>query len=111
MGVALDIRKNDQVQVLAGRDKGKVGRVLEVVPPKRWVFVEHVNVVKRHTRPNPAKQIRGGVLDKEGPIHVSNVALICDECGPTRIQHRKKVEGKKVRTVRICAKCEKVLDR
>jgi large subunit ribosomal protein L24 len=111
MGVALDIRKNDQVQVLAGRDKGKVGRVLEVVPRKRWVFVEHVNVVKRHTRPNPAKQIRGGVLDKEGPIHVSNVALICDECGPTRIQHRKKVEGKKVGTVRICAKCEKVLDR
>jgi large subunit ribosomal protein L24 len=111
MGVALDIRKNDQVQVIAGRDKGKVGRVLEVVPQKRWVFVEHVNVVKRHTRPNPAKQIRGGVLDKEGPIHVSNVALICDECGPTRIQHRKKVEGKKVRTVRICTKCEKVLDR
>jgi large subunit ribosomal protein L24 len=111
MGVALDIRKNDQVQVLAGRDKGKVGRVLEVVPRKRWVFVEHVNVVKRHTRPNPAKQIRGGVLDKEGPIHVSNVALMCDECGPTRIQHRKKVEGKKVMTVRICAKCEKVLDR
>jgi len=111
MGVALDIRKNDQVQVIAGRDKGKVGRVLEVVPRKRWVFVEHVNVVKRHTRPNPAKQIRGGVLDKEGPIHVSNVALICDECGPTRIQHRKKVEGKKVRTVRICTKCEKVLDR
>jgi large subunit ribosomal protein L24 len=111
MGVALDLRKNDQVQVLAGRDKGKVGRILEVVPRKRWVFVEHVNVVKRHTRPNPAKQIRGGILDKEGPIHVSNVALICDECGPTRIQHRKKVEGKKVMTVRICAKCEKVLDR
>jgi large subunit ribosomal protein L24 len=111
MGVVLDLRKNDQVQVIAGRDKGKVGRILEVVPRKRWVFVEHVNVVKRHTRPNPAKQIRGGILDKEGPIHVSNVALICDECGPTRIQHRKKVEGKKVMTVRICAKCEKVLDR
>jgi large subunit ribosomal protein L24 len=111
MGVGLDIRKNDQVQVMAGRDKGKVGRVLEVVPRKRWVFVEHVNVVKRHTRPNPAKQIRGGILDKEGPIHVSSVALVCDECGPTRIQHRKKVEGKKVMTVRICAKCEKVLDR
>jgi len=111
MGVALDIRKNDQVQVLAGRDKGKVGRVLEVVPRKRWLFVEHVNVVKRHTRPNPGKQIRGGVLDKEGPIHISNVALVCDECGPTRIQHRKKAEGKKVITVRVCAKCEKILDR
>jgi large subunit ribosomal protein L24 len=111
MGVALDIRKNDQVQVIAGRDKGKAGRVLEVVPRKRWLFVEHVNVVKRHTRPNPGKQIRGGVLDKEGPIHISNVALVCDECGPTRIQHRKKAEGKKVITVRVCAKCEKILDR
>jgi large subunit ribosomal protein L24 len=111
MGMTLDIRKNDQVQVLAGRDKGKAGRVLEVVPRKRWVFVEHVNIVKRHTRPNPAKQIRGGILDKEGPLHVSNVALICDECGPTRIQHRKKAEGKKVVTVRVCAKCGKVLDR
>jgi len=111
MGSTLDIRKNDQVQVLAGRDKGKAGRVLEVVPRKKWIFVEHVNIVKRHTRPNPAKQIRGGILDKEGPVHVSNVALICDECGPTRIQHRKKAEGKKVVTVRVCAKCGKVLDR
>jgi large subunit ribosomal protein L24 len=111
MGTTLDIRKNDQVQVLAGRDKGKAGRVLEVVPKKKWIFVEHINIVKRHTRPNPAKQIRGGILDKEGPVHVSNVALICDECGPTRIQHRKKAEGKKVVTVRVCAKCGKVLDR
>ena len=111
MGSTLDIRKNDQVQVLAGRDKGKAGRVLEVVPRKKWIFVEHVNIVKRHTRPNPGKQIRGGILDKEGPVHVSNVALICDECGPTRIQHRKKAEGKKVVTVRVCAKCGKVLDR
>ena len=111
MGTSLDIRKNDQVQVMAGRDRGKVGRVLEVVPKKRRVFVEHANMVKRHTRPNPAKQVRGGVLEKEGPIHVSNVALVCSECGPTRIQHRKKAEGKKVVTVRVCAKCEKVLDR
>ena len=111
MGISLDIRKNDQVQVMAGRDRGKVGRVLEVVPKKRRVFVEHANMVKRHTRPNPAKQVRGGVLEKEGPIHVSNVALVCSECGPTRIQHRKKAEGKKVVTVRVCAKCEKVLDR
>jgi len=110
MGFSLDIRKNDQVQVMAGRDKGKVGRVLEVNPGKHRVFVEHVNMVKRHTRPNPAKQIRGGILEKEGPIHVSNVALVCGECGPTRIQHRKKVEGKKVKTVRICHKCQKVLD-
>ncbi len=108
MGLALDIRKNDQVQVIAGRDKGKVGRVLEVEPQKSRLYVEHVNMVKRHTRPNPSRQIRGGILEKEGPIHVSNVALVCSECGPTRIKHAEKAEGKKVR---LCAKCGKVLDK
>ncbi len=108
MGVALDIRKNDQVHVIAGRDKGKAGRVLEVLPQKQRLFVEHVNMVKRHVRPNPAKQIRGGILEKEGPIHISNVALVCSECGPTRIQHREMAGGKKVR---VCAKCEKSLDK
>ena len=107
MGIVLDIRKNDQVQVIAGRDKGKVGRVLEVEPQMRRIYVEHVNMIKRHTRPNPARQIRGGILEKEGPIHVSNVALVCSECGPTRIQHREKAEGKKVR---VCAKCGKPLE-
>ncbi len=104
----LDIRKNDTVRVMAGRDKGKEGRVLEVEPRQNRLYVEHVNIIKRHTRPNPAKQIRGGILDKEGPIHVSNVALICGDCGPTRVQHRQTAEGKKVR---VCAKCEQVLDR
>ena len=108
MGSSLDIRKNDTVKILAGRDRGKEGRVLEVDPGRDRLFVEHVNMIKRHTRPNPAKQIRGGILEKEGPIHVSNVALICGECGPTRIQHREKAEGKKVR---VCVKCGKVLDR
>ena len=108
MGFGLDIKKNDQVQVIAGRDKGKVGRVLEVEPGKRRLYVEHVNMIKRHTRPNPAKQIRGGVLEKEGPIHISNVALVCSDCGPTRIQHREMAGAKKVR---ICAKCEKSLDK
>ena len=108
MGKGLDIRKNDVVRVIAGRDKGKEGRVLEVVPQKKRLFVEHVNIIKRHTRPNPNKQIRGGILDKEGPIHASNVSLVCSECGPTRIQHREKAEGSKVR---VCAKCGQVLDR
>jgi len=108
MGTVLDIRKNDQVQVIAGRDKGKVGRVLEVEPRQQRLFVEHVNMIKRHTRPNPAKQIRGGILEKEGPIHVSNVALVCSECGPTRVQHREMAAGKKVR---ICVQCEKSLDK
>jgi large subunit ribosomal protein L24 len=108
MGSSLDIRKNDQVHVIAGRDKGKVGRVLEVEPSKNRLYVEHVNIVKRHVRPNPAKQIRGGVLEKEGPIHVSNVALVCSDCGATRIQHRE-MAGKK--RVRVCAKCHKSLDK
>lgn len=108
MAVGLDIRKDDQVQVIAGRDKGKVGRVLQVEPRRLRLFVEHVNMVKRHVRPNPAKQIRGGVLEKEGPIHVSNVALVCSECGPTRIQHREMAGGKKVR---VCAQCDKSLDK
>jgi len=108
MGIALDIRKNDQVQVMAGRDKGKVGRVLRVEPARARLYVEHVNMVKRHTRPNPAKQIRGGILEKEGPIHISNVALVCSECGPTRVQHRQMAERKKVR---VCVKCGKVLEK
>ena len=108
MAFALDIRKNDEVRVLAGRDKGKSGRVLEVEPKKNRLYVEHVNMIKRHTRPNPGKQIRGGIIEKEGPIHLSNVALVCSDCGPTRIQHRRKAEGE---TVRVCAKCGKVLER
>ena len=106
----MDIRKNDIVQVMAGDDRSqkKQGRVLEVEPERHRVYVEHVNMMKKHVRPNPAKQIRGGILEKEGPIHVSNVALVCSECGPTRIQHRLMADGKKVR---ICAKCEKSLDK
>jgi len=108
MGLRLDIRKNDEVKVIAGRDKGKLGRVLEVEPRLRRLYVEHVNMIKRHTRPNPGKQIRGGILEKEGPIHVSNVALVCSECGVTRIEHRAMAGGKKVR---ICVKCKKSLDK
>ncbi|MGH9448130.1 MAG: 50S ribosomal protein L24 [Terriglobia bacterium] len=108
MGKGIDIHKNDVVRVIAGRDKGKEGRVLEVYPQKNQLFVEHINIIKRHTRPNPNKQIRGGILDKEGPIHISNVALLCADCGPARIQHRERAEGEKVR---VCAKCGQVLDR
>ena len=108
MSGALHIRKHDEVKIMAGRDKGKTGRVLEVVPETNQVFVEHVNMIKRHTRPNPNKQIRGGILEKEGPINVSNVQLVCGDCGPTRVRRAQKAEGKKVR---VCAKCGKVLDK
>ena len=108
MAGRLRLRKNDQVQVIAGRDKGKTGRILTVSPKKDRVLVEQVNMIKRHTRPDPSKQIRGGIVEKESPIHISNIALICTECGPTRIQVREKAAGKKVR---ICVKCETVIDK
>ena len=108
MATRLRLRKDDQVQVTAGRDKGKTGRILTVFPKKGNVLVEQVNMIKRHIRPDPSKQIRGGIVEKESPIHISNIALICTECGPTRIQVREKAAGKKVR---ICVKCEAVIDK
>lgn len=110
MGSTLDIKKNDEVKVVAGRDKGKTGRVLSVLPQKHQVFVEHANMIKRHTRPNPAKQIRGGVIDKEGPIDISNVALLCSECGPTRVRHQRMAGGEKGKKVRQCTKCGNVIE-
>ncbi len=112
MRMKIEIRKNDQVRVLAGRDKGQSGRVLEVHPEKGRLIVENVNKIKKHVRPNPGKQIRGGILEEAGPIHVSNVALICSECGPTRIKHQRMAGGSKGKgkTVRACAKCGKTLD-
>ena len=93
--------------VIAGKEKGKRGRVLRVLTDKERVVVERVSVVKRHTKPTQANP-RGGILEKEGPIHISNVALVCSECGPTRVQHRQMAEGKKVR---VCVKCGKVLEK
>lgn len=112
MRMKIEIRKNDQVRVIAGRDKGQTGRVLEVRAEKHRLIVENINKIKRHVRPNPAKQIRGGILEEAGPIHVSNVALICSDCGPTRIKHQRMAGGskKKGKSVRACAKCGKVLD-
>jgi len=108
MATRLRLRKDAPVPVTAGRDKGKTGRILTVFPKKGHVLVEQVNMIKRHTRPDPSKQIRGGIVEKESPIHISNIALICTECGPTRIQVREKAAGKKVR---ICVKCEAVIDK
>jgi large subunit ribosomal protein L24 len=69
------IRKNDEVIVISGKDRGKQGKVLRVDPPKQRVYVEGLNIIKRHTRPTPGSMQPGGVIEKEGPIHVSNVAL------------------------------------
>jgi large subunit ribosomal protein L24 len=97
------IKHGDTVKIMSGRDKGKTGRVLSVDPVKRSVTVEHANIIKRHTRPNPSKNIRGGILDKEGPIHVSNVMLLCPGCGKhTRLGTSTTPNGTKVRVCRRC---------
>ncbi len=99
----LGIRHGDTVKIMAGRSKGKTGKVLSVDPAKRRVTVEHANMIKRHTRPNPSKNIKGGILEKEGPMNVSNVLLVCPGCGKhTRAGHTKLPDGTKVRVCRRC---------
>jgi large subunit ribosomal protein L24 len=91
------------VKVMAGRSKGKTGKVLTVNREKGRVTVEHANMIKRHTRPNPSKNVRGGIVDKEGPIHISSVMLICPGCDKhTRVGHTKLPDGTRVRVCRRC---------
>ena len=102
------IRKNDNVVVTTGRDSGKRGRVLKVIPAKGRLIVEGVNIIKRHTRPNPQRNIKGGIVERESSLHVSNVQLVCPACGkPTRIGHSTQGDRK----VRVCRKCEGVVDK
>ena len=103
------IRRNDTVLVTAGKDRGKRGRVLKINPDTNRVLVEGVNLVSRHTRPNPGKNIKGGIMKREAPLHASNLQLVCPECGArTRIGHKLLGDGRKVRT---CRKCEGVVDK
>jgi large subunit ribosomal protein L24 len=107
--LATPIRKNDTVVVTAGRDRGKRGRVLRILPEKNRLIVEGVNMIKRHTRPNPAKQVKGGIVEREASLHASNVQLVCPECGAsTRIGRKTLEDGRKVR---VCRKCEGVIDK
>ncbi len=103
------IRKNDNVVVVTGKDRGKRGRVLRLVPGKNRLIVESVNFMKRHTKPNPGRNVKGGVVESEAPLHASNVQIVCPECSaPTRIGRRVLGDGRKVR---ICRKCDGVVDR
>ena len=103
------IRKGDQVRVMTGRDKGKVGRVLSMDPVKGIVTVEHAHIIKRHTRPNPAKNIKGGIVDREGPIAISNVLLVCPGCNKhARAGHSLLPDGTKAR---ICRRCGATLEK
>jgi len=105
---AVEIKRNDIVKVIAGRDKGKQGRVLSVDPSKGRLLVERVMMSKKHTRRNPAKQIQGGIAEREAPIAVSNVMIVCPSCGPVRIAHHIGPDGRKTR---VCRKCGTTLDR
>ncbi|MBV8706479.1 MAG: 50S ribosomal protein L24 [Acidobacteriaceae bacterium] len=107
----MKIKKDDMVRVIAGRDKGKTGKVLDVDRYKGKVTVEGVMVVKRHTRPNPAKQIKGGIAEKPMPIHVSNVMILTSGGIPTRIGYKMETIGNTVRRVRIARKGGETLDK
>jgi large subunit ribosomal protein L24 len=109
------IRKNDNVLVITGKDRGKRGRVLRVLPAEKKgvgqvrLIVEGVNLIKRHTKPNPGRQVKGGIVEREASLHASNVQLVCPECGAqTRVGHKLLGDGRKVR---ICRKCEGVVDK
>lgn len=99
--VKMPVRKNDEVLVIAGRGAGQRGRVLQVLPEKGRVVVEGVNLIKRHTKPNPQKNIKGGIVEREGAIHASNVQPICPDSGkPTRVGHKVLDDGRRVRISR-----------
>ncbi len=103
----LHFKKNDQVIVIAGKEKGKSGRILSVLSKKECVLIEKVNFVKRHSRPS-AQNRQGGIVEKEAPIHTSNVMIICSKCNsPVRIGRKTLADGKKVR---CCKKCSELID-
>src|SRR5438105_13578444 len=97
----LKLRKGDRVVVLSGKDLGKEGEITRVIPERRMVIVDGVNVARRHQRPTKAT-MQGGIIDKDMPIPIANVAIICPNCGPSRVGYR--VEGGE--KTRICKKCD-----
>jgi large subunit ribosomal protein L24 len=111
--VRVELKKEDTVKVISGRDKGKTGRVLQVSRTTGKLLVEHVMMVKRHTRPNPAKQIKGGIAERESPIQASNVMIVCPGCHKAvRIAHHvDQLPGGRARRTRVCRKCGQTLDR
>jgi large subunit ribosomal protein L24 len=103
----MQIKKNDNVLVIAGKEKGKKGRVIAVYPTTNRLLIEKLNMIKRHTRPN--QQLRqGGIVEKESPIPVSNVQLICSKCNkPTAVTRKDQGDGSRAR---VCRNCSEVLD-
>ena len=103
----MQIRKNDSVIVIGGKERGKTGKVLRVMPDKDAVVIERLNMVKRHTKPRGPQQ-PGGMVEKEAAIHASNIMILCDKCNaPVRVGHKTLADGKKIR---ICRRCNEALD-
>lgn len=103
----MQIRKNDSVMVISGKERGKTGKVLRVLPTKNAVVIERVNMVKRHLRPRGPQQ-PGGIVEKEAFIRVSNIMMMCDKCNaPVRIGRKVLADGKKIR---ICRRCSEALE-
>ncbi|BBE30907.1 50S ribosomal protein L24 [Tepiditoga spiralis] len=104
----MKIKNGDTVKVISGKDKGKTGKVLRVIPKYNKVVVENINVVKKHQRPN--QQMReGGIIEQPSPIYSSKVMVVCSSCGnATRVGYKKLEDGKKVR---YCKKCGEIIDK
>jgi large subunit ribosomal protein L24 len=104
----LPFKKNDMVMVIRGKDKGKTGKVLKVIPEKERVIVEKVNFLKEFIRRDQSRNIQGGVMEKEAPIHVSNLMLYCSECGRgVRIKKKRLEDGS---TTKVCYKCDSTIE-
>ena len=103
----MEIRKNDSVMVISGKERGKTGKVLRVNPKEDAVIIERINVVKRHTKPRGPQQA-GGIIEKEASIPASNIMIMCDKCNaPVRIGQKILADGNKVR---VCRRCGEALD-
>ncbi len=109
--IKIRLKKDDMVKVIAGRDKGKTGRVLDVDRERGRVLVEGVSMVKRHTRPNPSRQVKGGIAERESAIAISNVMMVTSGGVATRIGYRMETTGAVTRRVRIAKKGGEILDK
>ena len=106
--VKTKIKKNDQVLVTAGKNRGAKGRVMRVNPDKGTAVVERVNMIKRHTKGNPQRQIQGGILEREAPLQIANVQVICPSCDrPARLGRKRLEDGS---SVRVCRRCGATLN-
>ena len=103
--MSLTVQRNDTVEVIAGSDKGKRGSVLRILADENRVLEEHVRMIKKNVRPNPQGNMKGGIAGQEAPVNISSVALVCPNCGPSRVGYKFEGDTK----VRVCKKCGQTL--